>query len=63
MFYNRETGKFDFFCDFMDSDEADCEKFDDDADFPEIGKIVKAGATTKKVLDYELTMYEEESLC
>jgi len=30
---------------------------DIDADFPEVRKIVKAGATTKKVTDYELTRY------
>ena len=28
-----------------------------DNDFPEVGKIVKAGATTKRVIDYELTRY------
>jgi len=31
---------------------------DVDADFPENEKIVKACATTKKVPDYELTMYD-----
>ena len=28
-----------------------------DDDFPEVRKIVKAGATNKPVLDYELTRY------
>ena len=28
-----------------------------DSDFPEVRKIVKAGATTKKVKDYELSRY------
>lgn len=27
------------------------------ADFPEVGKIVSAGATTKSIVDYELTRY------
>ena len=31
LFYNKETGEFDFYTDFMDSNDADSEKFEDDA--------------------------------
>ena len=31
LFYNKETGEFDFYSDFMDIEEADAEKFDDEA--------------------------------
>jgi hypothetical protein len=30
LFYNRETGEFDFFCEFSDGEEVDYEKFEDD---------------------------------
>ncbi|MCL2689810.1 MAG: UPF0158 family protein [Chitinispirillia bacterium] len=31
LFYNKETGEFDFYSDFMDEEDANAEKFDDDA--------------------------------
>jgi len=30
LFYNTETGEFDYYTDFMDSEEEDCEKFEED---------------------------------